>query len=34
MSLPSTAFKEIAWREGAERKLQSRFAAVRVRPAQ
>jgi SRSO17 transposase len=33
MSLPSTAFKEITWREGAERKLQSRFAAVRVRPA-
>jgi SRSO17 transposase len=33
MNLPSTAFKEITWREGAERKLQSRFAAVRVRPA-
>ena len=33
MSLPSTAFKEITWREGAERKLHSRFAAVRVRPA-
>jgi SRSO17 transposase len=33
MNLPSTAFKEISWREGAERKLQSRFAAVRVRPA-
>jgi SRSO17 transposase len=33
MSLPSTAFKEITWREGTERKLQSRFAAVRVRPA-
>jgi SRSO17 transposase len=33
MNLPSTAFKEINWREGAERKLQSRFAAVRVRPA-
>jgi SRSO17 transposase len=33
MSLPSTAFKEITWREGAEGKLQSRFAAVRVRPA-
>ena len=33
MSLSSTAFKEITWREGAERKLRSRFAAVRVRPA-
>jgi SRSO17 transposase len=33
MSLPSGAFKEITWREGADRKLQSRFAAVRVRPA-
>jgi SRSO17 transposase len=33
ISLPSTAFKEITWREGTDRKLQSRFAAVRVRPA-
>jgi SRSO17 transposase len=33
MSLPSTAFKTITWREGTDRKLQSRFAAVRVRPA-
>jgi SRSO17 transposase len=33
MSLPSTAFKAITWREGTDRKLQSRFAAVRVRPA-
>jgi len=33
MGLPSTAFKEITWREGTDRKLQSRFAAVRVRPA-
>ena len=33
MSLPSTAFQEITWREGTDRKLQSRFAAVRVRPA-
>jgi SRSO17 transposase len=32
-SLPSTAFHEITWREGTDRKLQSRFAAVRVRPA-
>jgi SRSO17 transposase len=34
MSLPSNAFKEITWREGTERQLRSRFAAVRVRPAQ
>jgi SRSO17 transposase len=33
MSLPSSAFQEITWREGTERKLRSRFAAVRVRPA-
>ena len=32
-SLPSDAFREITWREGTERKLRSRFAAVRVRPA-
>ena len=33
MKLPSKAFKEITWREGAQRKLRSRFAAVRVCPA-
>jgi SRSO17 transposase len=33
MSLPSAAFREISWREGTERKLRSRFAAVRIRPA-
>lgn len=33
MSLPAHAFKDITWREGTERKLRSRFAAVRVRPA-
>jgi SRSO17 transposase len=33
MGLPSTDFKEITWREGTDRKLRSRFAAVRVRPA-
>lgn len=32
-NLPSSAFKEITWREGTERNLRSRFAAVRVRPA-
>jgi SRSO17 transposase len=33
MSLPSSAFREITWRESGERNLRSRFAAVRVRPA-
>jgi SRSO17 transposase len=33
MSLPATAFREITWREGTDRKLRSRFAAVRVRAA-
>ncbi len=33
MSLPTTAFREITWRETGERKLRSRFATVRVRPA-
>ena len=33
MNLPSTVFQEVTWREGTERKLRSRFAAVRVRPA-
>jgi SRSO17 transposase len=32
-SLPTTAFRQVTWREGTERKLQSRFAVVRVRPA-
>jgi SRSO17 transposase len=32
-SLPALTFKEISWREGTDRKLRSRFAAVRVRPA-
>jgi SRSO17 transposase len=33
LRLPSSAFKEVTWREGTDRKLRSRFAAVRVRPA-
>jgi SRSO17 transposase len=33
MRLPSTVFREITWRQGTDRKLQSRFAAVRVRAA-
>jgi SRSO17 transposase len=33
ISLPPAGFRQFTWREGTERKLQSRFAAVRVRPA-
>jgi SRSO17 transposase len=33
LSLPSTTFKEVTWREGTDRRLRSRFAAVRARPA-
>ena len=33
MALPARTFKEMAWREGSKRKLRSRFAAVRIRPA-
>jgi SRSO17 transposase len=33
MNLPASAYKELTWREGTNRKLRSRFAAVRVRPA-
>ena len=33
ISLPSSAFRQVTWREGTGRKLQSRFAAVRIRPA-
>jgi SRSO17 transposase len=33
MKLSSSAYKKIVWREGVDRKLQSRFAAVRVHPA-
>ena len=33
MRLPATALREITWREGTNRELQSRFAAVRVRAA-
>jgi len=32
-ALPSSAWKDIAWRDGSQRRLRSRFAAVRVRPA-
>ena len=31
--LPSSAFREVTWREGTERKLRSRFAAIRVHPS-
>ena len=33
IALPASAFKGITWREGTNRRLRSRFAAVRVRPA-
>jgi len=33
LALPPSDFKQIAWRAGAQQKLQSRVAAVRVRPA-
>jgi SRSO17 transposase len=33
LSLPGEAWKKVAWREGVKKKLRSRFAAVRVRPA-
>jgi SRSO17 transposase len=33
LSLPRQAWKTVTWREGARGELQSRFAAVRVRPA-
>ena len=33
MNLPASAFKQITWREGTDRKLRSRFAVVRIRPA-
>jgi SRSO17 transposase len=32
-NLPTAAWREIAWRQGSQGKLRSRFAAVRVRPA-
>jgi SRSO17 transposase len=32
-ALPASAWKTVSWREGTRHKLQSRFAAVRVRPA-
>jgi len=33
VSLPTAAWKSVTWRQGVKRKLRSRFAAVRVRPA-
>ncbi len=32
-ALPASAWRKCTWREGAKKKLSSRFAAVRVRPA-
>jgi SRSO17 transposase len=33
LSLPADAWKKVNWREGVKQPLQSRFAALRVRPA-
>ena len=33
LALPASAWKNISWREGTDKTLKSRFAAVRVRPA-
>jgi SRSO17 transposase len=33
LSLPIEAWKKVTWRQGVRQKLQSRFAALRVRPA-
>jgi SRSO17 transposase len=33
LDLPSSAWKDIGWRQGCQETLRSRFAAVRVRPA-
>jgi SRSO17 transposase len=33
LSLPAEAWKKVTWRQGVKHKLQSRFAALRVRPA-
>jgi SRSO17 transposase len=33
VSLPPASWKTVAWRQGVRKKLRSRFAAVRVRPA-
>jgi SRSO17 transposase len=33
LELPSSAWKDIGWRQGCQETLHSRFAAVRVRPA-
>jgi SRSO17 transposase len=33
MSLPAETWRTVAWREGSQAKLRSRFAALRVRPA-
>jgi SRSO17 transposase len=33
LSLPSAAWKKVSWRQGVKKKLTSRFAGLRVRPA-
>jgi SRSO17 transposase len=33
LSLPAEVWKKVTWRQGVKQKLQSRFAAIRIRPA-
>jgi SRSO17 transposase len=33
LSLPAEAWKKVTWRQGTKQKMQSRFAALRMRPA-
>jgi SRSO17 transposase len=33
LSLPADVWKKVSWRQGVKKKLQSRFAALRIRPA-
>jgi SRSO17 transposase len=33
IGLPPSAWKNVTWREGTRKRLRSRFAALRVRPA-
>ncbi len=33
LSLPAETWKKVTWRQGVKQKLQSRFVAIRVRPA-
>src|SRR5262249_42730920 len=33
LSLPAEAWQKVSWRQGVKKKLSSRFAALRIRPA-